>query len=97
VYQVFIKATAEQIWDAITKPEWIEKYLNSVKLIRFTSNTLSTRTAVREELKLIRQRGFASSYAERHTHLPAHASAAVVAQAIAQSESGGRENCGGTP
>jgi DNA-binding IclR family transcriptional regulator len=46
-------------------PDWIEKYLNSVKLIRFTSNTLSTKTAVREELKLIRQRGFASSYAER--------------------------------
>jgi len=26
VYQVFIKASAEQIWDAITRPEWTEKY-----------------------------------------------------------------------
>ena len=26
VYQVFIKATPEAIWDAITKPEWSERY-----------------------------------------------------------------------
>jgi uncharacterized protein YndB with AHSA1/START domain len=26
VYSVFIKATPEAIWDAITKPEWTEKY-----------------------------------------------------------------------
>ena len=26
VYQVFIKATPEQIWDAITKPEFTAKY-----------------------------------------------------------------------
>ncbi len=26
VYQVFIKATPEQIWDAITKPEFTQKY-----------------------------------------------------------------------
>jgi uncharacterized protein YndB with AHSA1/START domain len=26
VYRVFIKATPEAIWDAITKPEWTEKY-----------------------------------------------------------------------
>jgi uncharacterized protein YndB with AHSA1/START domain len=26
VYSVFIKATPEQIWDAITKPEFTEKY-----------------------------------------------------------------------
>jgi uncharacterized protein YndB with AHSA1/START domain len=26
VYEVFIKATAEQIWDAITKPEFTRKY-----------------------------------------------------------------------
>jgi uncharacterized protein YndB with AHSA1/START domain len=26
VYQLFIKATPEQIWDAITKPEFTEKY-----------------------------------------------------------------------
>ena len=27
VYQVFIKASPEQIWDAITKPEFTQKYL----------------------------------------------------------------------
>jgi uncharacterized protein YndB with AHSA1/START domain len=26
VYQVFIRATPDQVWDAITKPEFIEKY-----------------------------------------------------------------------
>ena len=26
IYQVFIKATPEQIWDAITKPEFTQKY-----------------------------------------------------------------------
>jgi uncharacterized protein YndB with AHSA1/START domain len=26
LYQVFIKATPEAIWDAITKPEWTERY-----------------------------------------------------------------------
>ena len=26
VYSVFIKATPEQIWDAITKPEFTHKY-----------------------------------------------------------------------
>ena len=26
VYQLFIKATAEQVWDAITKPEFTTKY-----------------------------------------------------------------------
>jgi uncharacterized protein YndB with AHSA1/START domain len=26
VYQVYIKATPQAIWDAITKPEWTEKY-----------------------------------------------------------------------
>jgi uncharacterized protein YndB with AHSA1/START domain len=26
VYQVFIKASAEEIWDAITKPEFTERY-----------------------------------------------------------------------
>ena len=28
VYQVFIKATPEQIWDAITKPEFTQKYFH---------------------------------------------------------------------
>jgi len=26
VYRVYIKATPQAIWDAITKPEWIQKY-----------------------------------------------------------------------
>ena len=26
VYRVYIKATPQAIWDAITKPEWTEKY-----------------------------------------------------------------------
>ena len=26
VYSVFIRATAEQVWDAITKPEFTQKY-----------------------------------------------------------------------
>jgi uncharacterized protein YndB with AHSA1/START domain len=26
VYQVFIKATPQEIWDAITRPEWTERY-----------------------------------------------------------------------
>ena len=27
LYQVFIRATPEQVWDAITKPEFTQKYL----------------------------------------------------------------------
>ena len=30
VYSVFIKATPEQVWDAITKPEFTEKYFYGV-------------------------------------------------------------------
>ena len=30
VYQVFIKATPEAIWDAITKPEFTQKYFYGV-------------------------------------------------------------------
>ena len=26
VYRVYIKASAQAIWDAITKPEWTERY-----------------------------------------------------------------------
>ena len=26
VYRVYIKATPERIWDAITKPEWTQRY-----------------------------------------------------------------------
>jgi uncharacterized protein YndB with AHSA1/START domain len=35
VYQVFIKATPEQIWDAITKPEFTAKYFYGSR-IEFT-------------------------------------------------------------
>ena len=31
VYQVFIKATPQQIWDAITKPEFTERYFHGVR------------------------------------------------------------------
>jgi uncharacterized protein YndB with AHSA1/START domain len=31
VYQVFIRATPEQIWDAITKPEFTEKYFHGTR------------------------------------------------------------------
>ena len=31
VYQVFIKATPEQIWDAITKPEFTERYFHGAR------------------------------------------------------------------
>jgi uncharacterized protein YndB with AHSA1/START domain len=27
VYQIYIKASAEAVWEAITKPEWTERYL----------------------------------------------------------------------
>ena len=32
VYQVFIKATPEQIWEAITKPEFTSKYFHGVTI-----------------------------------------------------------------
>ena len=32
VYQVFIKATPEAIWDAITKPEFTEQYFHGVRM-----------------------------------------------------------------
>ena len=32
VYQVFIKATPEQIWDAITKPEFSAKYFYGARI-----------------------------------------------------------------
>jgi uncharacterized protein YndB with AHSA1/START domain len=32
VYQVFIKATPEQIWDAITKPEFTAKYFYGARI-----------------------------------------------------------------
>ena len=32
VYQVFIKATPEQIWDAITKPEFTKRYFHNAAI-----------------------------------------------------------------
>ena len=32
VYSVFIRATPEQIWDAITKPEFTERYFHGVRM-----------------------------------------------------------------
>ncbi len=32
VFRVFIKATPEQIWDAITKPEWTERYFHRTRV-----------------------------------------------------------------
>jgi uncharacterized protein YndB with AHSA1/START domain len=32
VYQVFIKATPEQIWEAITKPEWTTRYFYGARI-----------------------------------------------------------------
>jgi len=41
VYQVFIKATPEQIWEAITKPEFTEKYFYGAR-IEFTPDRRRT-------------------------------------------------------
>ncbi len=32
VYQVFIRATPEQVWDAITKPEFTQQYFHGVRI-----------------------------------------------------------------
>ncbi|HTR33882.1 MAG TPA: SRPBCC family protein [Gaiellaceae bacterium] len=32
VYRLFIKATPEQIWDAITKPEWTARYFYGAQI-----------------------------------------------------------------
>ena len=32
VYQVFIKASAEEIWEAITKPEFTERYFHGARI-----------------------------------------------------------------
>jgi uncharacterized protein YndB with AHSA1/START domain len=32
VYQVFIKASAEEIWQAITKPEWTARYFHGARI-----------------------------------------------------------------
>ena len=40
VYQVFVKATPEAVWDAITKPEFTSKYFHGV--------TIDTSPAIRQ-------------------------------------------------
>jgi uncharacterized protein YndB with AHSA1/START domain len=32
IYNVFIKATPEEIWDAITKPEFTERYFHGIRI-----------------------------------------------------------------
>jgi len=32
IYQVFIKASADEIWDAITKPEWTARYFHGARI-----------------------------------------------------------------
>jgi uncharacterized protein YndB with AHSA1/START domain len=32
VYSIFIRATPEQVWDAITKPEFTERYFHGVRI-----------------------------------------------------------------
>jgi uncharacterized protein YndB with AHSA1/START domain len=32
VYRIYIKATAEAVWEAITRPEWTEKYLYEARV-----------------------------------------------------------------
>ena len=32
VYQVFIKASADQVWDAITKPEFTTRYFHGARV-----------------------------------------------------------------
>jgi uncharacterized protein YndB with AHSA1/START domain len=43
VYQVFIKATPEQIWEAITKPEFTTRYFYGAR-IEVTPNGRTTRS-----------------------------------------------------
>jgi uncharacterized protein YndB with AHSA1/START domain len=42
VYQVFILATPEQIWDAITKPEFTERYFHGVRIELRDGRRIST-------------------------------------------------------
>ncbi len=50
---------------AYQSPEWIERYLASVRFIRFTRNTIMSKPALRQELERIRQQGHARSVGER--------------------------------
>jgi len=44
VYQVFIKASAEEIWEAITKPEWSERYFHGAARISVTPEHYDSRS-----------------------------------------------------
>lgn len=44
VYQVFIKASADQIWEAITKPEWTARYFHGAR-ITVTPDRYDSRSA----------------------------------------------------
>jgi DNA-binding IclR family transcriptional regulator len=46
-------------------PEWIDRYLASIRLVRFTPQTITTRRALRRELEAIRTHGYALSFGER--------------------------------
>jgi DNA-binding IclR family transcriptional regulator len=43
---------------------WIDEYIRSTKLIRFTARTIVSKSSLRHELQTIRERGYASSYGE---------------------------------
>ena len=42
VYQVFIKATPEAIWDAITKPEFTQRYFHGARVENSAERHYST-------------------------------------------------------
>jgi hypothetical protein len=41
IYQVFIKASPEQIWDAITKPDLTERYFHGARIQNTAERHLS--------------------------------------------------------
>jgi len=45
--------------------EWIQQYISSVKLVRFTPRTLDSKQTLREELQRIRADGYAVSFGEK--------------------------------
>jgi DNA-binding IclR family transcriptional regulator len=50
---------------AYQSSEWIEKYLASIRLVRFTANTIASKAALRRELERTREQGYALSFGER--------------------------------
>jgi len=49
---------------AYQTPEWIDRYLDSTQLVRFTPRTPTSRHAIRRELRAIRERGCSVSFGE---------------------------------